>query len=52
MPRHRIEDVATPEGWDAEEWDVLATAENRTTASCLLTCDRTRNLWQLEAFYD
>jgi hypothetical protein len=38
--------------WDAEEWDVLAVENNGALVACLLTCDRARNAWQLEAFYD
>ncbi len=40
------------EGWDAEEWDVLAAKSNGTYVACLLVHDRTRNEWRLEAFYD
>jgi protein ImuB len=43
-------------GWDGEEWDVLAVensmGNNRDSIACVLTCDRQRNAWQLEAFYD
>jgi protein ImuB len=43
-------------GWDGEEWDVLAVentvGNNRASIACVLTCDRQRNAWQLEAFYD
>ena len=38
--------------WDAEEWDVLAVEDNGASVACLLTCDRARNAWSLEAFYD
>jgi protein ImuB len=38
--------------WDCEEWDVLAATSDGRSAACLLTCDRTRKLWRLEAFYD
>ena len=38
--------------WDAEEWDVLAVENNSALVACLLTCDRARNFWCLEAFYD
>lgn len=38
--------------WDTEEWDVLATAHDGAAVACLLTCDRARNDWRLEAFYD
>ncbi len=40
------------DGWDAEEWDVLAARNNGAHVACLLVHDRTRNVWQLEAFYD
>jgi protein ImuB len=39
-------------GWNAEEWDVLATSSSGNAVACLLVCDRTRNAWHLEAFYD
>jgi len=38
--------------WDTEEWDVLAVENNGASVACLLTCDRARNAWRLEAFYD
>jgi protein ImuB len=38
--------------WDVEEWDVLAVENNCASVACLLTCDRARNFWCLEAFYD
>jgi protein ImuB len=38
--------------WDAEEWDVLAVQNDGVSVACLLTCDRARNAWRLEAFYD
>jgi protein ImuB len=38
--------------WDCEEWDVLAAAHDGAPVACLLTCDRARNAWRLEAFYD
>jgi protein ImuB len=38
--------------WDCEEWDVLAAAHDGASVACLLTCDRARNAWRLEAFYD
>ena len=46
----------SPDGWDCEEWDVLAESEGATVA-CLLvkTGDMSeggRGIWQLEAFYD
>lgn len=39
------------DGWDAEEWDVLAQNGNASLA-CLLVRDCSRNQWQLEALYD
>jgi len=39
------------DGWNAEEWDVLAQAGGDTLA-CLLVHDCTRDQWRLEAFYD
>jgi protein ImuB len=38
-------------GWNTEEWDVLA-VKGGVSLACLLVHDRTRNVWQLEAFYD
>ena len=38
--------------WDAEEWDVLAVENSGALVACLLTCDRARYFWCLEAFYD
>jgi protein ImuB len=38
--------------WDAEEWDVLAAMNGGRSVACLLTRDRARNAWRLEAFYD
>lgn len=38
--------------WDTEEWDVLAVQSDGTSIACVLTCDRRRNTWRLEAFYD
>jgi protein ImuB len=40
------------EGWDDEEWDVLARGGEGVLIACLLVCDRTRKAWRLEAFYD
>ncbi len=40
------------EAWDTEEWDVLAAMNDGRSVACLLTCDRARNAWRLEAFYD
>jgi protein ImuB len=42
----------TLEAWDAEEWDVLAAKSGGRSVACLLSCDRKRNVWRLEAFYD
>jgi len=38
--------------WDGEEWDVLAVENGGASVACVLTCDRIRNAWRLEAFYD
>jgi protein ImuB len=38
--------------WDCEEWDVLAAMRDGRSVACLLTRDRARNAWRLEAFYD
>jgi protein ImuB len=40
------------DGWDAEEWDVLAADRDGHALGCLLVLDRLRNEWRLEAFYD
>jgi protein ImuB len=40
------------EAWDTEEWDVLAAMNGGRSVACLLTRDRARNAWRLEAFYD
>jgi protein ImuB len=40
------------EGWDEEEWDVLATTQDRASVACLLTRDCLQNTWHLAAFYD
>jgi protein ImuB len=40
------------EGWDAEEWDVLAEAANGAAVACLLVRDCARNDWRIEAWYD
>jgi len=40
------------DGWDAEEWDVLAAKSDGTHVACLLVHNRMRNEWQLEALYD
>ena len=40
------------EMWDLEEWDVLAERNHGGSVACLLVCDRARNEWRLEAYYD
>lgn len=40
------------DGWDAEEWDVLAVKLDGETLGCLLALDHLRREWRLEAFYD
>ncbi len=45
------------DGWNAEEWDVLAETASGASVACLLVrnCEVReggRSLWQLEAFYD
>jgi protein ImuB len=40
------------EGWDEEEWDVLARGGDGALVACLLVHDRPRNAWRLEAYYD
>lgn len=40
------------DAWDTEEWDVLASRSDDAAIACLLTCDRARNAWRLEAYYD
>ena len=40
------------EAWDTEEWDVLVAMRGGRSVACLLTRDRARNAWRLEAFYD
>ena len=40
------------DGWDTEEWDVLAASRDVDALGCLLTLDRLRNEWRLEAVYD
>ena len=40
------------DGWDTEEWDVMATSRHGETFGCLLVLDRLRSEWRLEAFYD
>ena len=41
-----------PDGWDEEEWDVLAQTDNGPAVSCLLVQNRNKNVWRLEAYYD
>jgi protein ImuB len=38
--------------WDTEEWDVLSVDGDGASVACVLTCDRSCNRWQLDAFYD
>jgi protein ImuB len=43
------------EGWDTDEWDVLARRRDDAASApvaCLLVHDRAQNKWRLEAFYD
>jgi protein ImuB len=40
------------DGWNAEEWDVMAETVNGASVACLLVRDCDRNEWRLEAFYD
>jgi len=40
------------DGWDAEEWDVLAETVSGSSVACLLVRDCQRNEWRFEAFYD
>jgi len=40
------------DGWDTEEWDVLAASREGDALGCLLTHDRLHNEWRLEAVYD
>jgi protein ImuB len=40
------------EGWDEEEWDVLATTRQETSIACLLMRDHAQNAWRLVAMYD
>jgi protein ImuB len=45
------------DGWNTEEWDVLAETGNGASVACLLVRNRElrkdgRSVWQLEAFYD
>lgn len=40
------------DNWDLEEWDVLAERNDSTSVACLLVCDKRKNEWRLEAYYD
>jgi protein ImuB len=40
------------DGWDTEEWDVLAADASGASSACLLVSNRVRDEWHLEAFYD
>jgi protein ImuB len=40
------------DGWNAEEWDVLAENANGSSVACLLVRNCAQNEWCLEAFYD
>jgi len=40
------------DGWDSDEWDVLAELHGCAQVACLLVMDRDKNEWRLEAFYD
>jgi protein ImuB len=40
------------DGWNLEEWDVLATDSTGKSAACLLIHDCTQNEWRIEAYYD
>ena len=40
------------DGWDEEEWDVLAQAGDGGAVACLLVQDRRKREWRLEAYYD
>jgi protein ImuB len=42
----------TTDGWNAEEWDVLAEGANGASVACLLVRNCAQNEWELEAFYD
>ncbi|MGC1460824.1 MAG: DNA polymerase Y family protein [Terracidiphilus sp.] len=39
------------DGWDSDEWDVLAESQGAPVA-CVLVMDRSKHEWRLEAFYD
>jgi len=40
------------DGWNAEEWDVLAETGSGSSVACLLVHNCAQNEWRLEAFYD
>lgn len=40
------------DAWDTEEWDVLTADPDGVAHSCLLTNDRLRGVWRLEALLD
>ena len=40
------------DGWDSEEWDVLAVNRKGEAIGCLLVLDRAQHRWHLEALYD
>ena len=40
------------DGWNLEEWDVLATDSNGKSVAYLLVHDCTQKEWRLEAYYD
>jgi protein ImuB len=40
------------DGWNAEEWDVLAENTSGNSVACLLVHNCALNQWQLEAYYD
>ena len=40
------------DGWNTEEWDVLAETVSGSSVACLLVRDCQRNEWRLEALYD
>ncbi len=40
------------DGWDAEEWDILASSKDGASIACLLVHDLQRREWLVEALYD
>jgi protein ImuB len=38
--------------WGFQQWDIVARASDGMLLCCCLTCDLTRNLWQMAALYD